>query len=75
MGDVCFSGSALTLLGAMWLVIQAAIVALFWVAVRAFQDSIRDARSERDRASSNLEEALHIGTEAVGTVSSGRRAR
>lgn len=48
--ETCFSGPALTLLAAIGGVIQAVIVTLFWLAIRAKDDAIKDARESRDRA-------------------------
>lgn len=59
--DVCFSPGAIVLLGSIGGVLQAVIVALFWGWIRSLQDSIREAREERDRAATNLESSLQLG--------------
>lgn len=48
--EACFSPSSLTLLGVIGGVIQSVVVALFYLAVRAKDDAIKDARETRDRA-------------------------
>lgn len=66
MGDgVCFSPGALALLGAIWVVLQAAFVALFWALIRSKDDSIREARSERDRMADGWEATVNLGEKAV----------
>ena len=45
MTDVCFSQPALSLLGTVWIVIQAALLGLFWLLIRA-----KDARAARAEA-------------------------
>lgn len=50
MSDACFSPVSLALLGTIGAVLQAVIVTLFWLAIRAKDDSIKDARDLRDRA-------------------------
>lgn len=73
MGDACFSPASLALLGIIGGVLQAAIMGLFWALIRSKDDSIREARSERDRASDNLDRALNIGETTVGLKTSRRR--
>lgn len=63
--DVCFSGAALGLLGAIWLVLQAVIVTLFWGWINSLKDSVKEARDERDRAANNLDQALGLGEALV----------
>lgn len=58
MDDICVSPAAL---GA----ITAAVSALFWALVKAKDDSIREARSERDRALDGWEQTLGLGEKAV----------
>lgn len=43
MGDdgICFTPSAIALLGAIWVVIQGAIVTLFWLLIRSKNDQIK----------------------------------
>jgi hypothetical protein len=68
LNETCFSPSSLALLGAIWLVIQAAIVGLFWIGIRAYQDSIRDARELRDRALDINEQAIRSGESLVEPI-------
>jgi hypothetical protein len=75
VGEACFSPASLALLAAIWLVIQAAIVALFWIGIRAYQDSIRDARELRDRALDINERALQAGERQVDQVGQVLRPR
>lgn len=65
MSEVCFSGSALALLGAVWLVLQAAFVGLFLALIRSKDDSIREARAERDRMADGWEATIGLGEKAV----------
>lgn len=60
MGDVCFSPGALGLLASIWIVLQGVIATLFWLAIRALQDSTRDAREVRDRALDLNEQQIPI---------------
>ena len=77
--DVCFSPQALTFLGAVWLVIQGAIVYLFrgWVGALKDQlgaerttcmDAIKEARDQRDRALKGWEDTVGLGEQAVRRV-------
>lgn len=50
MVEACFSPSSLALLAIIGGALQAVIVTLFWLAIRAKDDSIKDARDLRDRA-------------------------
>lgn len=61
MGDACFSPASLALLVAIGGILQTVIVTLFWLAIRAKEDSIRDARGLRDRALEINEQALRTG--------------
>ena len=61
MEAVCFSPASLALLGSIWLLLQGVIVTLFWLAIRAKEDSIKDAREIRDRALEINEQALSVG--------------
>lgn len=85
MADVSFSVPALALLGAIWLVLQAVIVTLFWGWIRSLQQRVQDAqgdrdravadaRAERDRAADNLERALNIGETTAGMRAPRRRS-
>jgi hypothetical protein len=66
MGDgVCFSGPALLLLGSIWAVLQGAFVALFWKLLQAKDDSIREARAERDRMADGWEATVGLGEQVV----------
>lgn len=66
MGDgVCFSGPALVLLGGIWAVLQAAFVTVFWKLLQAKDDSIKEARAERDRALDGWEATVNLGETAV----------
>lgn len=65
MGDACFSPASLALLAAIGGVLQAVIVALFWIGIRAKEDSIKDARELRDRALDVNERAIGVGERAV----------
>lgn len=65
MDDVCFSPGVLALLSAIWLVLQGVIVTLFWGWIRAMQDSIREARAERDRMADGWEATIGLGEKAV----------
>jgi hypothetical protein len=55
----------LALLGAIWVVIQAAIVYLFRGWMGALQDSIKEARAERDRVADGWERTMGLGETAV----------
>jgi nitrogen fixation-related uncharacterized protein len=68
VADACFSGPSLTLLGVIAGVIQAVIVTLFWLAIRAKDDSIRDARELRDRALELNERAITAGERQINVV-------
>ena len=48
--EACFSPASLTLLVGISGIIQAVVVTLFWLAIRAKDDAIKDARDTRDRA-------------------------
>jgi len=50
MGEACFSPASIALLVAIGGVLQTVIVTLFWLAIRAKEDSIRDARNLRNWA-------------------------
>jgi hypothetical protein len=63
--EVCFSPGALTLLGVIGAALQATIVALFWGWIRSLEDSIREARAERDRALDGWEQTVGLGEKAV----------
>lgn len=65
MSDICFSGPALALLGGFWIVIQGVVVVLFWGWIRSLQDSIHEARGERDRAIDGWERTVGVGEQAV----------
>lgn len=65
MSDVCFSGSALALLGVIGGVLQAAIVALFLGWIKSLQDRILSTEGERDRAADNFERSLNLGETVV----------
>lgn len=75
MGEACFSPPSLALLGGIWLVIQAAIVALFWIGIRAKDDSIKDARELRDRALDINERALEASERQADQVGQVLRPR
>jgi hypothetical protein len=66
--DTCFSGPQLLFLSAVCGVLQSVVLTLFWGWIRSLQDSVREARAERDRAAGNLEDALHLGETAVKTT-------
>lgn len=68
MADTCFSGPSLTLLGIIAGVIQAVVVTLFWLAIRAKDDSIRDAREIRDRALDLNEQQINVGERQINVV-------
>ena len=65
MDDVCLSPGVLALLSAIWLVLQGVIVTLFWGWIRAMQDSIQEARNERDRMADGWEQTIGLGEKAV----------
>jgi hypothetical protein len=65
VGDACFSPASLALLAAIGTVLQGAIVALFWGWIRSMQDSIREARAERDRMADGWEATIGLGEKAV----------
>lgn len=65
MDEVCFSGPALALLAVIWGVIQAVGLGLFWGWIRSLQDSIREARAERDRMADGWEATVGLGEKAV----------
>jgi biopolymer transport protein ExbB/TolQ len=62
---VCFSPGALALLATIGGILQAAIIALFWALVRSKDDSIREARAERDRMADGWEATIGLGEQAV----------
>ena len=61
MADACFSPASLGLLAAIGTVLQAVIVSLFYLGIRAKDDSIKDARDMRDRALDLNDRALTTG--------------
>jgi hypothetical protein len=65
VGDICFSGSSLGVLTAVWAVVQGVIVFLFWGWINSLRDSIREAREERDRAFDGWEKTIGLGETAV----------
>jgi len=65
VGDACFSPASLALLGAIGVAIQAAIGGLFWALMRSKDDSIREARAERDRMADGWEATIGLGEKAV----------
>lgn len=72
MEAVCFSGAALALLGTIWLGVQAVIVFLFrgWMGslrdqITSCEDSIKEARAERDRMADGWEKTVGLGEQAV----------
>ena len=68
MDDVCFSPGALALLASIGTILQGVIVALFWGWVRSLQDSIAEARAERDRMADGWEKTIGLGERAVRRV-------
>lgn len=69
---VCFSPSALALLGSVWVVIQGVIIFLFrgWLGSLKDQNTqcradIDSLRAERDRALGGWEQTLGLGERAV----------
>lgn len=58
MENICVSPPALAVLATM-------ISALFWALLRSKDDSIREARAERDRALDGWEQTLGLGEKAV----------
>lgn len=75
MGEACFSPVSLALLGAIWVVLQAAILGLYWIGIRAKDDSIKDARDLRDRALDINERVLQTGERQVDQVGQALRPR
>lgn len=73
--QACFSSQALTVLAAVALVVQGAIVGLFWVGIRALQAHITDAREVRDQALAVNEEAIRTSRTSVGMASEVIRPR
>ena len=65
MSDICFSGPQLVFLAAIWAVIQSAMLALFSGWINSLKDSVREARSERDRAMTGWEDTINLGEKAV----------
>lgn len=65
MQDACFSPASLALLAVIGAALQAAIVGLFWLGIRAKDDAIKDARELRDRALDVNERAISGGEKAV----------
>lgn len=63
--DICFSPGVLALLGSLWVVIQAVIVFLFRGWISSLQDSIKEARAERDRMADGWEATIGLGEKAV----------
>lgn len=68
MADACFSPSSLALLAIIGGALQAAIIGLFWMGIRAKDDSIRDARELRDRALDVNERAILSGERQADAV-------
>lgn len=58
MGDICISPGFLATVAAM-------VSALFGALIWALKDSIREARSERDRAISGWEATVNLGEKVV----------
>lgn len=72
MSDVCFSGAALALLGAMGGVLLSAGGVLFRGWITSLQDRVKAVEEERDRAADNFERSLHLG-EVVVQKRAGKR--
>ena len=68
MDNACISPGAFTLLGAIGVAVQAAIVGLFWVGIKALQAHIADAKEVRDRALELNEQLIQTNQQAVGAV-------
>jgi hypothetical protein len=56
--DICISPAALTVITTM-------VAALFWALIRSMQDSVREARAERDRMADGWEATIGLGEKAV----------
>lgn len=68
MSEACFSPASLALLAVIGGALQAAIVGLFWLAIRAKDDAITDARSLRDRALDVNERAITASERQVDVI-------
>jgi uncharacterized membrane protein YciS (DUF1049 family) len=69
LGEACFSPASLALLAIVGGALQAAIVGLFWLAIRSKDDSIKDARDLRDRALDINERTIETGERQADVVS------
>lgn len=74
-GGVCFSPAALTLLGTIWVVIQALVIYLFrgWMGalnthISTCQATILKVEAERDRALDGWESVVGLGEKAIRRV-------
>jgi hypothetical protein len=75
VGDACFSPASIGLLTIIGGMIQAAMLGLYWIGIRAKDDSIRDARELRDRVldtNDTLARAGEVQAQQVGQVIQGR---
>lgn len=68
MSDACFSPQSLALLAVIGGALQAAILGLFWMGIRAKDDAIKDARELRDRALDINERAIQASERQVDVV-------
>lgn len=68
MGEACFSPASIALLVAIGGLLQTVIVTLFWLAIRAKEDSIKDARDLRNWALEVNDRALQAGERQVDVV-------
>lgn len=58
MEDICISPAALAAISTM-------VAALFWALIRSKDDSIKEARAERDRMADGWELVVGLGEKAV----------
>lgn len=68
MGDACFSPASIALLAVVGAALQAAIIGLFWMGIRAYQGWIKDVQEVRDRALEINERAITTGEQQAQIV-------